>query len=177
MSVLNVKIYGNPILRKRAEEVEVIDNDIRKFVDNMFDTMYAEDGVGLAAPQVGVSKRIFIIDVSEVDGEPETPMVFINPKIIRQSDRTSIVEEGCLSIPGIREDVKRSEEAEVEALNEKGELVHYKAKGLFARAVLHENDHLNGVLFVDYLGPVRKMMIKDRLTELEQRSRLEQEAA
>ena len=177
MSVLNVKIYGNPILRKTAEEVGKIDDDIRQFVDDMFDTMYAEDGVGLAAPQVGVSKRIFVIDVSEVKGEPQEPMVFINPKIIWKSDRTSIVEEGCLSIPGIREDVKRSEEVEVEALNEKGESVHYKANGLFARAILHENDHLNGVLFVDYLGPVRKMMIKDRLMALEQRSRLEQEAA
>lgn len=177
MSLLKIKIYGNPVLRRMSEEVESIDDDIRKFVDDMFDTMYAADGVGLAAPQVGISKRIFIIDVSEVDGEPQEPMAFINPKIIWKSDRTNIIEEGCLSIPGIREDVKRSEEVEVEALNEKGEPVHYKAKGLFARAILHENDHLNGVLFVDYLGSVRRMMIKDRLAELEQRSRLEQEAA
>lgn len=177
MALLKVKLYGSHVLRQTAEEVQTIDDGVRQLVDNMFDTMYAEDGVGLAAPQVGISKRIFIIDVSEVDGEPEGPMVFINPKIIWKSDRTSIAEEGCLSIPGIREDVKRSEEVEVEALNERGKLVRYKAKGLFARAILHENDHLNGVLFVDYLGPVRKMMIKDRLSELEQRSRLEQEAA
>jgi len=177
MALLKVKLYGSHVLRQTAEEVQAIDDRVRQLVDNMFDTMYAEDGVGLAAPQVGISKRIFIIDVSEVDGEPKSPMVFINPKIIWKSDRTSIAEEGCLSIPGIREDVKRSEEVEVEALNERGKLVRYKAKGLFARAILHENDHLNGVLFVDYLGPVRKMMIKDRLLELEQRSRLEQEAA
>jgi len=177
MSLLKVRIYGDPVLRRMAEDVPVIDEGIRQLVDSMFDTMYAEDGVGLAAPQVGVSKRIFIIDVSEVEGEPEEPMVFINPKIIWKSDATSIAEEGCLSIPGIREDVKRSEEVEVEALNEKGEWVHYKAKGLFARAILHENDHLNGVLFVDYLGSVRKMMIKDQLTELERRSKMEQEAA
>ncbi|NOY77289.1 MAG: peptide deformylase [Calditrichaeota bacterium] len=177
MSLLKVRIYGDPVLRQMAEEVSAIDETVRQLVDGMFDTMYAEDGVGLAAPQVGVSKRIFIIDLSEVEGEPEEPMVFINPRIIWKSDATSIAEEGCLSIPGIREDVKRSKEVEVEALNEKGERVHYKATGLFARAILHENDHLKGVLFVDYLGSVRKMMIKDQLTELERRSKMEQEAA
>ena len=177
MSLLRVKIYGSPVLRRQAEEVQAIDNGVRQLLDDMFDTMYAADGVGLAAPQVGVSKRIFIIDVSGVEGEPQEPMVFINPQIVWRSDKTSIAEEGCLSIPGVREDVTRSDEVEVEALNETGKPVHYKAKGLFARAILHENDHLNGVLFVDYLGPVRKMMIKDQLSKLEQRSKLEQEAA
>lgn len=177
MSLLKIKIYGDSVLRQKTDKVEKIDDHIRAFVGNMFDTMYAADGVGFAAPQGGLLKQIFIIDLSDVEGEPEEPMVFINPKILWKSEKTSIAEEGCLSIPGIREDVKRPEEVEVEALNEKGGKVHYKAKGLFARAILHEIDHLEGVLFVDYLGSVKKMMLKDRLEELERQSKTEQEAA
>ena len=177
MSLLKIRLYGDPILRQKSSFIEKVDDEIRMLVDNMFDTMYAADGVGLAAPQVGISKRLFIIDVSEIDGEPDVPMVFINPKIIWKSKLTSIAEEGCLSIPGIRADLKRSSEVEVEAINENSEKIHYKANGLLARAILHEIDHLNGILFVDYLGSVKKMMIKDKLAELEQKSKIEASAA
>ncbi len=173
MSLLKIHIYGDPVLRARAEEVEEINDEIRQLVNDMFDTMYAADGVGLAAPQVGVSKRLFIVDVSDVEGEPDEPAVFINPKIVWRSDSTGIFEEGCLSIPGIREDVKRPLEIQVEALNEKGEKVHFKAEGLFARAIQHEYDHLNGVLFVDYLSAVKKVKIKGRLEQLERQAKME----
>ncbi len=177
MSLLKIHIYGDPVLRARAAEVDEIDDEVRQLVDDMFDTMYAADGVGLAAPQVGVSRRIFIVDVSDVEGEPDEPAVFINPKILWRSDSTGVFEEGCLSIPGIREDVKRSLEIEVEAQNEKGEKIHFKATGLFARAIQHEYDHLNGVLFVDYLSAVKKMKIKGRLEELERQSKMEKTPA
>ncbi len=177
MSLLKIHLYGDPVLRAQAEEVDEINDEIRQFVEDLFDTMYASDGVGLAAPQVGVSKRIFVVDVSDVEGEPDEPAVFINPKILWRSDSTGIFEEGCLSIPGIREDVKRSLEIEIEALNPKGERIHFKADGLFARAIQHEYDHLNGVLFVDYLSAVKKMKIKSKLTELERRAKAEMAAA
>ncbi len=177
MSLLKIHIYGDPVLRARAEEVSEINEEIRQLVENMFDTMYAEDGVGLAAPQVGVSKRVFIVDVSDVEGEPDEPAVFINPEIVWRSAATGVLEEGCLSIPGVREDVKRPLEIEVKAQNEKGEQIHFKADGLFARAIQHEYDHLNGVLFVDYLGPARKLKIKARLQELERQAKLEGEPA
>ena len=144
MALREIVQIGEPVLRKKAKKVEVIDEKILQILDDMADTMYNADGVGLAAPQVGILKRIVVIDIG--DGLLE----LINPEIIETSGE-QIGEEGCLSIPGVSEDVRRPNYVKVEALNEKGEEFVLEAEELLARAVCHENDHLDGILFVDHV--------------------------
>lgn len=168
MALLKIRIYGDPILRKVCTIIDNIDNEIRELAQNMVETMYENNGVGLAAPQVGIDKRMFVVDARENHENPD-PMVFINPKIENPTGLVTI-EEGCLSIPEIRSDVKRSETFDFSALNIQGEPVHFHADGLLARVILHEVDHLNGKLFVDYLSPVKKIMIREQLKALEKES-------
>lgn len=172
MALRRVRIYGDPVLREQAEPVNEIDEEIREIAADMIETMYANDGVGLAANQVGLTKQIFVIDPHEDD--QREPMVFLNP-VIRAAKGTTVMEEGCLSLPDIRADVKRAKEFDFEAMDLDGNKISFHAEGLIARIILHESDHLKGVLFVDYLSPVRKLMIKDQLKELEKRSRMERE--
>lgn len=142
MALRQIRIMGDEILRKKSRPVEKIDDRIKTLIDDMVETMYHEDGVGLAAPQVGVLKRIIVIDVGE------GPIKLINPEII-DSEGTQTEEEGCLSIPGERGIVERPAEVKVKALNENGEEVIIEGTGLLARALCHEIDHLDGILFVD----------------------------
>jgi peptide deformylase len=146
MAIRNIRINGDDVLRKKCKDVTEITPRIIKLINDMADTMYEADGVGLAAPQVGILQRIFVIDVFDDYGL----RVFINPEILEVSG-TQIGEEGCLSVPGEAADVERPNYVKVRALNEKGEEFILEATELLARAILHENDHLNGKLFIDYL--------------------------
>ena len=142
MALRNIRKYGDDILRKECREIHKIDGRLLTLIEDMKETMYEADGVGLAAPQVGILKRLFVIDIGE------GPLVFINPEIIETSG-TQTDEEGCLSLPGETEEVVRPNYVKARALNEKGEEFEIEAEELLARAILHEYDHLNGTLFID----------------------------
>ncbi|MFO7892469.1 MAG: peptide deformylase [Longimicrobiales bacterium] len=158
MALLDIKLMGDPVLREECAEVEAIDDELRRLAQDMFDTMYAAEGVGLAAPQVGVTKRLIVVDPRE---EGVTPRALVNPRVLETSDETDRAEEGCLSIPGLREVVERKDEVVVEAEDLDGETIRLEADGLHARVLLHEIDHLDGVLFVDRVSPLkRKMLMK-----------------
>lgn len=146
MAIRNIRINGDEVLRKKCKPVKEITQRTLKLIEDMADTMYEADGVGLAAPQVGILQRIFVVDVYDDYGL----RVFINPEILEVSG-TQIGEEGCLSIPNELEDVERPNYVKVKALNEKGEEFILEGTDLLARAILHENDHLEGKLFIDYL--------------------------
>lgn len=141
--LLQIRKIGDPVLRTEAKKIDEVNKSINDLIDNMFETMYAEDGVGLAGPQVGILKRVAVVDIREGN-----KVVLINPEII-EKDGKAIMEEGCLSIPGRTGDVVRAENIKVRSLNRKGEEIEFKAEGFEARAIQHELDHLNGVLFVD----------------------------
>lgn len=146
MAIRNIRVNGDEILRKKSKKVDKIDNRLLELIEDMTETMYKADGVGIAAPQVGVLKRVFVIDVYDGNG----PIVFINPEIL-ETRGTQDGEEGCLSVPGVNENVIRPNYVKVKALNEKGEEFILEGEELFARAVCHENEHLDGVLFIDHL--------------------------
>ncbi|MFW6134592.1 MAG: peptide deformylase [Elusimicrobiota bacterium] len=160
MSVLKLQKYGSPILREKALPVNNIDGDVRELADNMIETMYAEGGVGLAAPQVGVSKRIIVIDTEE-----KGVIVLINPVIIKREGETK-EEEGCLSVPGIYSPVRRSSSITVEAIDLDEKKVRITQEGFLAIALQHEIDHLDGYLFIDRLSPAKRLMIKEQLKEI-----------
>ncbi|WP_459480656.1 peptide deformylase [Clostridium saccharoperbutylacetonicum] len=142
MALRNIRKYGDDVLRKKCREIDKIDNRLLTLIEDMKETMYEADGVGLAAPQVGILKRLFVVDIGE------GPLVFINPEILETSG-TQTDEEGCLSLPGKTEEVTRPNFVKARALNEKGEEFEIEAEELLARAILHEYDHLNGTLFID----------------------------
>lgn len=142
MALRNIRTYGDDVLRKKCRKVDIVNNRIITLLDDMLDTMYEAQGVGLAAPQVGVLKRIAVVDVG--DG----PIRLINPEII-YTEGSCIDEEGCLSVPGTLQDVVRPTKVRVKALNEKGEEVIIEGEELLARALCHEIDHLDGILFID----------------------------
>ena len=148
MAIRNVRLENDEILRKKSRTVEVIDNKIKELVDDMIETMHAHDGVGLAAPQVGILKRVVVIDLYDDKG----PYVLINPEIIKQKGEQE-VEEGCLSFPNQYAKMIRPKEVVVEALDRSGKKITIKAKELLAQAIAHECDHLDGVVFVDKMIP------------------------
>lgn len=155
---LRIRTYPDPVLKKKAKEIKIVDGDIKKLADDMIETMYAGEGVGLAGPQVGISKRIFGLDTG--DG----PRVFINPQIFKKRGRQVEV-EGCLSLPGVEAKVKRSKSLRCKYLDKEGRSQEIAAEGLLARVIQHENDHLDGVLFVDRLWPwQRKRLLRDSNT-------------
>ena len=162
MTALNVLIYPDDHLKIVCEPVAEVNDDIRKIVDDMFDTMYQEEGIGLAAPQVDILQRIITIDI---EGDKQNQLVLINPEILASEGETGI-EEGCLSIPGHRALVPRKEKVKVKALNRQGEEVIYDADGLFAICIQHEIDHLNGVLFVDHISALKRQRIKEKMQKL-----------
>jgi peptide deformylase len=165
MAVRTVLTFPDERLRTVAAPVAEIDDDIRTLVDDMFDTMKDEKGIGLAATQINVHKRVVVMDVSE---EQDDPKVFINPEIIAKEGST-ISEEGCLSVPNNYAKVDRAEKITVKALNKEGESFELDAEGLLAICIQHELDHLQGKLFVDYLSPLKRNRIK---TKLEKEARL-----
>jgi peptide deformylase len=161
MAVLKLQKYGSPILREKALPVKKVDKEIKELVDNMIETMYVEGGVGLAAPQVGVSKRIIIIDTEEED-----VVVLINPVIIKREGKSE-EEEGCLSVPGVYSPVRRSSKVTVEAMGLDGNKFQITQEGFLAVALQHEIDHLDGYLFVDRLSPAKRIMLKEQLKNIE----------
>ncbi|WP_241587680.1 peptide deformylase [Rosenbergiella epipactidis] len=167
MSVLQVLHYPDERLRKVAKPVAQVTSDIKQIVDDMFETMYAEEGIGLAATQVDIHQRIIVIDVSE---ERNERLVLINPQILSKCGETGI-EEGCLSIPEQRALVPRAEKVSVRALNREGEQFELDADGLLAICIQHEIDHLEGKLFIDYLSPLKRQRIRQKLEKLARQNR------
>lgn len=158
MSILELVMYPNPILSQVAEPVEEFSEDFPKLIADMAETMYEGKGVGLAAPQIGLSKRLFIVDVSAPD-EPHNLKVFINPTIVQQ-DTPVIWNEGCLSLPGLYRDVKTFNHVIVDAFDIKGNPFRHEASDIEAVAILHENAHLDGKVFIDRLAPVKRSLVK-----------------
>jgi peptide deformylase len=156
MPRLEVRILGDPVLRQKAEPVTAITPELRSLIADMFDTMYAEEGVGLAAPQVGVSDRVIVVDPHDDETQP---FALINPEILDASKETEKNEEGCLSIPGVRDMVERSSRVRVRGLSEQGEIREFDAEGLLSRILQHEVDHLDGILFFDRVGPLKRKML------------------
>lgn len=164
MALLTILRYPDPRLHKVAEPVRAVDERIRTLVHDMLETMYAANGIGLAATQVDVHERVIVIDVSE---GRDTPLVLINPELTWSSDAHLLGEEGCLSVPGIYETVERAESVRVRALDEHGASRELAAEGLLAVCIQHEMDHLIGRVFVDYLSALKRGRIKTRLRKAE----------
>ena len=168
--ILPIVAYGDPVLRELGKEIEANDKSIQVLIEEMFETMYAADGVGLAAPQVGKSLRLFVVDASSFSEEEPAlegfKRVFINPRIIEETGESWPFKEGCLSIPGIREQVSRKDTVKLsyqdEDFNEKEEVF----TGMAARIIQHEYDHIEGILFVDKINPLKKRMLKGRLQDI-----------
>jgi peptide deformylase len=167
MSLLKIRKYPDPILRGKCQEVKEVTEEIKNLGWNMIETMIENQGIGLAAPQVGELKRIIVVHPIEERSSEEKfkkkPQIFINPKIVKKSKETLIDEEGCLSFPGLFLKIKRSKSVEIEALNERGEKILIRAEGLSARIFQHEIDHLDGILFIDRVSFWQKMKIRKKL--------------
>ncbi|MGI8741354.1 MAG: peptide deformylase [Bryobacteraceae bacterium] len=163
--IYQIVFYPNPVLEKHADRIEEFDTpELHTLIEDMFESMYAAKGVGLAAPQIGVSKRITVIDLS-VGENPSEKMVLINPEIIgRQGAQTS--EEGCLSIPGFREQVTRANRVTIRAQDEKGNVFEKTGEDLLARAFLHETDHLNGRLYISHVSALKRDLIRRKVRKL-----------
>ena len=159
---LKIRIIGDEILRQSASDVEEFDDDLVRFAEEMIDFMHDSDGIGLAAPQVGISKRLLVIDISPIEKGSE-PMVFVNPVVLESTGECTL-EEGCLSIPEVREDVTRPEEILLKYYTPTGELKTENFFGWISRVLQHEIDHLNGILFVDYLSPIKKKLVAGRFS-------------
>jgi peptide deformylase len=158
MAVRTILHYPDKRLREQAQTVTRFDAELAQLLEDMAETMYAAPGVGLAAPQIGVALKIFVIDVATDESQPSEFRVFINPEILESAGEVCN-EEGCLSFPGVHEEVVRAERVRVRAQNAKGEHFELEADGILAIAVQHENDHLNGKLMVDHLGMLRRRMV------------------
>lgn len=157
--------YPDPVLSRKADKVTVFDEALAQFVAEMWESMYAAQGIGLAAPQIGVSKQITVIDVSFKE-RPEDKLVLINPEITTRAGK-QFEEEGCLSLPDIREKVKRAATVTVRAQNEKGEFFEVEGEELLARALQHEIDHLHGVLFIDHLSMLKRDLVLRRIRKMQ----------
>tara|TARA_B100000767_G_scaffold194643_1_gene181664 strand:- start:756 stop:1280 length:525 start_codon:yes stop_codon:yes gene_type:complete len=164
MAQRRIIIEPDNILRKKSEALEKVDNELRRLMDDMLETMYSAPGIGLAAVQVGVLKRLIVIDISK-EKEKQNPIFLINPKIISQSKNTKVYEEGCLSLPGYFAEIERPAECQIEYIDYDGKKRDMKASGLLATCIQHEVDHLNGILFIDYLSKLKKDMIIKKLVK------------
>ena len=169
--VYPIVVYGDPILRKRAKDLAKGSGELPGLIQDMFDTMYAAHGIGLAAPQIGKGIRLFVVDGTSLDEEEEEDMsgfkkVFINPVIIDEEGNPWAFEEGCLSIPNIRENVSRPEKVKIRYFDENWNKKEEAYAGIKARIIQHEYDHLDGKLFIDYLSPLKKRMLKGKLTDI-----------
>jgi peptide deformylase len=166
MATLKIYTYPDEVLKKKAQPVKVVDDDMKKLIDDMAETMYTAPGVGLAANQVGVLKRVVVIDVEYTDGAPHL-FAFVNPEIVERSGKC-ISEEGCLSLPGINEEVERAEKVVVRALDRNGDSFELTAEGFLAAAVQHELDHLDGVVLLDRLSFLKRRMLSRELVKRKQ---------
>ena len=163
MSILKVLHFPDERLRKKAAPVAKIDQEVKTLAADMLETMYAEQGIGLAATQVNIQKRVVVIDLS---AEKNTPIYLINPEII-ESEGTEIMQEGCLSVPDYFEEVERAEKIKYRYLNLEGELINSETDSLLAVCIQHEIDHLNGKLFIDYLSPLKQKRLRKKLEKQE----------
>lgn len=173
MAILDILHFPDERLRKVCEPVSEVNDDIRRLLDDMLETMYAAPGIGLAAIQVNVHKRVLVADVSE---DHSQPFCFINPEIVNLEGEEEM-QEGCLSVPGFYETVKRAEKIKVKALNREGQPFEMEADGLLAVCIQHEIDHLNGKLFVDYLSPLKRQRIRKKLEKQERLGELPAKAS
>ena len=164
MTIRKILTEPDPFLRKKSAIVEEVNDEIRSLMDDMLETMYDAPGIGLAAIQIGVPKRVIVIDLSKGD-EKKSPMFFVNPEIIVKSNDDAVYEEGCLSVPNQFAEINRPETCKVKFLDYKGKEQTLEAKGLLATCIQHEMDHLEGVLFIDYLSKLKKSMIIKKLSK------------
>lgn len=168
--ILPIHVYGSPVLQQPTVEVQENTPELQELIDNMIETMHGATGIGLAAPQVGRTERLFVVDLSplaEEDPElPEGPLVFINPVIKEESTSDDEYEEGCLSLPDLREYVSRPESIVVSYLDREFNEHHIEADGMFARVIQHEYDHLDGVLFIDHISSFKRRLMKRRLKDM-----------
>jgi peptide deformylase len=156
--------FGNPVLEKPAEKVTIFDDELRKLVDDMFESMYAAHGVGLAAPQIGISRRVAVVDVTFKE-DPKAKLVLINPEIVHKEGKQT-QNEGCLSIPEFRENVTRANKVTVRAQDLEGNLFEKTGEELLARAFQHETDHLNGKLYISHISALKRDLIKRKIRKL-----------
>jgi len=167
--IFPIVMYGDPVLRKRAEDIKK-DTDLKPLVQDMFETMKAANGIGLAAPQIGKAIRLFIVDGTSLDDEEEDMSdfrkVFINPMVLEEQGEKWEFEEGCLSIPNVRENVSRPEKIKIRYYDEDWNLKEEEYDGMKARIIQHEYDHIEGKLFIDYLSPLKKRMLKGKLADI-----------
>ena len=167
MALRQILIEPNKILREKSLLVDKVDVDLQKLMDDMLETMYAAPGIGLAAIQVGVPKRVIVLDIAQKNG-PKNPMFFINPEIIEKSENNSTYEEGCLSVPGQFAEIDRPDKCHIKYLDYHGQPKEIKAEGMLATCIQHEMDHLEGILFIDYLSKLKKSMIVKKLSKQKQ---------
>jgi len=164
MALREILKEPNEVLRQKSLPVENVDEKIRKLMDDMLETMYAAPGIGLAAIQVGVPKKVIVMDISKKEGE-KLPMHFVNPEIISKSNINSVYEEGCLSVPGQFAEIARPKKCKIQFLDYNGHPQEIEAEGMFATCIQHEIDHLEGILFIDYLSKLKKTMIVKKLSK------------
>ena len=164
MTIRKILTEPDPLLREKSKKVDVVDNEIRSLMDDMLETMYAAPGIGLAAIQVGVPKRVIVIDIAR-EGEKKNPLYFVNPEIINNSETDSSYEEGCLSVPGQFAEISRPNKCKVKFLDYNGIEKILNFEGLLATCIQHEMDHLEGILFIDYLSKLKKSMIIKKLSK------------
>ncbi|MBU6299665.1 MAG: peptide deformylase [Alphaproteobacteria bacterium] len=164
MTIRPILTAPDPLLKAVAADVEKVDGEIRRLCDDMLETMYDADGIGLAAVQIGVAKRVVVMDLDQKDGKNK-PRVFVNPKILWASDETASFEEGCLSVPDIWEEVERPARIRAEYLDRDGKLQTVEADGLLADCLQHEMDHLNGILFIDHLSRLKRSIALRKLAK------------
>ncbi len=164
MTIKKILVEPNRLLREVSQPVKKINKEIQRLMDDMLETMYSSNGIGLAAIQIGVPKNLIVIDLLTKE-KKKNPIYFINPKIIKRSSKMSIYEEGCLSIPNLFAEVKRPSECDVEYLDYNGKKKIIKASGLLATCIQHEIDHLNGILFIDYLSKLKRDIILKKLSK------------
>ena len=164
MTLRKILTEPNKILRQKSLKVEKVDDDLRKLMDDMLETMYAAPGIGLAAIQVGVPKRVIVLDIAPKDS-PKNPMFFVNPEIIKKSETNSTYEEGCLSVPGQFAEIDRPDKCNLKYLDYFGQSKEILAEGMLATCIQHEMDHLEGILFIDYLSKLKKSMIIKKLSK------------
>jgi len=164
MALRQILTEPNKILRQKSQLVDKVDSDLQKLMDDMLETMYAAPGIGLAAIQVGIPKRVIVLDIAQKDG-PKNPMYFVNPEIVKKSENNSTYEEGCLSVPGQFAEIDRPDKCHVKYLDYYGQPQEIKAEGMLATCIQHEIDHLEGILFIDYLSKLKKTMIVKKLSK------------
>ena len=165
MTIRKILTEPDPFLRQKSNKVDDVNNEIRSLMDDMLETMYSAPGIGLAAIQVGVPKKVIVIDLSR-DDEKKNPYYFVNPLLITSSDNNAAYEEGCLSVPGQFAEINRPDKCKVKYLDYNGDEQILRAEGLLATCIQHEMDHLEGILFIDYLSKLKKSMIIKKLSKI-----------